>query len=122
KNPIYYFYKSVEHCDDGSIGALGDKHFKCYHGNGKISTLKKSGKSNLTSMVTNLKSCSPNMYQLFTVLKGCPADHAITQEEIELASGKKVLDAGKAKEYFHNLELSQENIQAAFNRQATNTA
>lgn len=60
------------------------------------------------------------MYRLFTSIKERPADHPITQQEIELASSTKVLDLGKAKEYFQNLETASENIRAAFEKQATN--
>jgi hypothetical protein len=60
-------------------------------------------------MITNLKVCSPNMYRLFLALKSHPGDHVITQEELDLASGKKVLDVEKAKQYFNKME-SQENI------------
>jgi len=62
------------------------------------------------------------MYRLFTSIKERPADHPITQQEIELASGAKVLDLGKAKEYFQNLETASENIRAAFEKQATNAS
>ena len=64
--------------------------------------------------------CSAPMFQLFTVLKERPLDQPITQEEIELASGVKVLDPGKAKEYFKSLEHGSENIRAAFEKQAIN--
>ncbi|PBK63977.1 hypothetical protein ARMSODRAFT_979585 [Armillaria solidipes] len=35
-NPIYYFYESVPLNSDGKPGNLGNKHFKCYHGNWKV--------------------------------------------------------------------------------------
>jgi hypothetical protein len=62
------------------------------------------------------------MFRLFTAIKERPADQPITQEEIELASGSKVLDPGKAKEYFKNLEAASENIRAAFEKQSSNAA
>ncbi|PPQ80848.1 hypothetical protein CVT25_001973 [Psilocybe cyanescens] len=122
KNPIYYFYKTVTHGSDGSVGLPRDRHFKCYHGSGKFFMLKKTGKSNLTSMVNNLKVCSPTMFQLFNVLKECPVGQAITEAELDLASGKKVLNQGQAKVYFNNLKTASENICAAFEKQAINAA
>jgi len=62
------------------------------------------------------------MYQLFIVLKNRPFHQLITKEEIQLASGEKVLNPGKAKEYFNNLKNTSENIHAAFERQAVNAA
>ena len=62
------------------------------------------------------------MYQLFVVLKDRPSDQLITKEEIQLASGEKVLDPGKAKVYFKNLKITSENIRAAFEKQAVNAA
>ena len=74
------------------------------------------------AMVNNLKACLPTMFQLFTAIKERPADQPITQEEIELASGSKVLDPGKVKEYFKNLEAASENICTAFEKQSSNAA
>lgn len=71
-------------------------------------------------MVNYLKTCSGLMFWLFTVLKERPSDQPITQEEIKLASGAKMLDHGKAKEYLKNLEAISENICTAFEKQAIN--
>ncbi|KAF8064935.1 hypothetical protein FPV67DRAFT_1695479, partial [Lyophyllum atratum] len=122
RNPIYYFYERVERGADGRVGEAGDKHYKCHHGNSKIFTLKKTGKSNLTSMVNNLKACSPPMYHFYSILKDRPADQPVTENEIAIAAGAKVLDPIKAKEYFRNLEVASENIRAAFEKQSTNAA
>ena len=62
------------------------------------------------------------MYKLFIALKNRPSDQLITKEEIQLASAEKVLDPGKAKEYFKNLENASENIRAAFEKQAISAA
>ena len=62
------------------------------------------------------------MFQLFIALKERPSDQLITEEEIRLASGEKVLDPAKAKEYFKNLKNASENIRAAFEKQAVNAA
>ena len=57
------------------------------------------------------------MYRLFTALKERPVDHPITEEEINIASGKKVLDSVQAKIYFKNLDAASENIRLAFEKQ-----
>ena len=62
------------------------------------------------------------MFQLFITLKKRPSDQLITEEENWLASGKKVLNPTKAKEYFKNLKNASENIHAAFEKQAVNVA
>jgi hypothetical protein len=72
-------------------------------------------------MVNNLKACSPQMYRLFSVLKDRKGE-PITQEEIDIASGKKTLNPGQAKIYFTNLEVASENLRAAFEKQAANAA
>ncbi|EDR03817.1 uncharacterized protein LACBIDRAFT_331271 [Laccaria bicolor S238N-H82] len=122
KNPIDYFYKSFARGADGGVGNPGDKHFQCCHSNRKIFTLKKTGKSNLTSMVNNLKACSPSMFQLFVALKERPSNQLITEDKIRIASGEKVLDPRKSKEFFKNLKTASENIRAAFEKQAVNAA
>jgi hypothetical protein len=61
------------------------------------------------------------MYRFFTVLSERSDDEPISQEEIDYASGKKVLDPKaepKANAYLNRLEKSSENIQAAFQKQA----
>jgi hypothetical protein len=60
------------------------------------------------------------MYKLYRVLK----DRAEppTPEEIEFATGKKVLDAKNGCEYLKKLEAATENIQKAFAMQEANTA
>jgi hypothetical protein len=73
-------------------------------------------------MVNNLKSCAPVMYRLFTALKERPAGHPITEEEINIASGKKVLDSVQAKIYAKNLETASENIRLAFEKQTQDAA
>ena len=62
------------------------------------------------------------MYRLFCLLKERPSDRPVTGKEIELASGKKVLDPGTARVYFNDLEIASENIRAAFEKQAINAA
>ena len=54
-------------------------------------------------MVNNLKSCALIMYQLFTALKEHLVDQPIMEDEISIASGKKVLNSMQAKIYCKNL-------------------
>src|SRR4051812_16878979 len=59
------------------------------------------------------------MYRLYMVLK----DHATlpTEEEVEIASGKKTLDPAMAAEYLIQLEKASNSIVAAFKQQAEKT-
>lgn len=72
-------------------------------------------------MVNNLKSSSSAMFQLYNMFKQHP-DRQFTREDIEFASGNKVLDASYAKTYLKNLEIASENLHAAFAKQAENAA
>ena len=58
------------------------------------------------------------MFKLFSVLKDHCGDQQATAEELEIASGKKMLDPAKAKEWFTNLEAASQNIHQAFQKQA----
>ena len=57
------------------------------------------------------------MFKLFSVLKDRSGDQQATAEELEIASGKKILDPVKAKEWFTNLEAASQNIHQAFQKQ-----
>ncbi|KAF8805090.1 hypothetical protein BYT27DRAFT_7298997 [Phlegmacium glaucopus] len=118
KNPIHYFYEQVDCGANGVVGNPGDKHFKCYHGNHKVLTLTKSMKYNLTTLVTHLKQNFPLMFKLFSVLKDRSSDQQATAEELDIASGKKILDPEKAKAWFTNFEAALQNIHQAFQKQA----
>ena len=50
------------------------------------------------------------------------ADQPVTQEEIDIASGKKTMDAEKAGDYVKCLEMESENIVQLFEKQAATTA
>jgi hypothetical protein len=134
RNPIYYFYEKVERDAKGSIGNVGDKHYKCCHGSRKVLTITKAMKSSLngnflaffpyamfpadiTGLVGNLKSCSPSMFRLYSVLKSRRPEGHITQEEIEIASRKKPLTAEASAEFLGGLEAQSENIKDAFTKQ-----
>ena len=58
------------------------------------------------------------MFKLFSVLKDRSGDQQATAEELEIASGKKMLDPEKAKEWFSNLDAASQNIHQAFQKQA----
>jgi hypothetical protein len=74
-------------------------------------------------MINNLKACSPVMYRLFTSFKERQASGpAITHEDIQIASGERVLDPGQTKVYFKNLESVSENLRLAFEKQVENVA
>ena len=74
-------------------------------------------------MINNLKTCSPVMYRVFMSFKERQTSGpAITQEDIQIASRKKVLDPGPTKVYFKNLESASENIRIAFEKQVENAA
>ena len=57
------------------------------------------------------------MFKLFSVLKDRSGDQQATAEELEIASGKKILNPVKAKEWFTNLEAASQNIHQAFQKQ-----
>ncbi|KAF8989249.1 hypothetical protein BDQ17DRAFT_1434574 [Cyathus striatus] len=96
RNPIYYFYEQVEFNASGSVGNPGDKHYKCLHGGHKIRTITKAMHCSLNGLIGNLKACSPVMYQFYTVLKDHQESEGISQEEIDVASGKMPLSNIKA--------------------------
>ena len=50
RNPIYYFYEKVERDAKGSVGNIGDKHYKCLYGNRKVLTITKAMKSCLNGL------------------------------------------------------------------------
>ncbi|KAI0285202.1 hypothetical protein BC826DRAFT_918932, partial [Russula brevipes] len=117
QNPIYYFYQSVERNVKGSVGNLGDKHYRCHHGNRKVLTITKAMKSSLNGLVGNLKSCSPSMFQFYSILKSRHPEGRITQEEIDIASHKRPLTAEASAEFIGGLEAQAANIKSAFAKQ-----
>jgi hypothetical protein len=62
------------------------------------------------------------MYRLYNVLKERSADQPITQEEINIASAKKTMEAGTASEYVKKLEAASKNILRAFEKQVVEAA
>ena len=53
------------------------------------------------------------MFQLYSILKSWP-DGQITQEEINIASGKRALIAKASAEFFSGLEAQSETIKNVF--------
>lgn len=75
------------------------------------------------AMINNLKACSPVMYRIFSSFKERQTSGpAITQEDIQIASGKRVLDPGQTKVYFKNLDSASGDLCLAFEKQAEKAA
>ena len=63
------------------------------------------------------------MYRVFASFKERQTSGpAITQEDIQIASGRRVLDPGQTKVYFKNLESASEDLHLVFEKQAENVA
>ncbi|KAH9160626.1 hypothetical protein EDB89DRAFT_871052 [Lactarius sanguifluus] len=120
KSPIYLFYEIVANGADGTPGDDGDVHYRCLHGAHKVCTIKKSMRSNLNTLVNNLRVHVKSMYQLYCVLKD--RDGPPTPDEIDIASTKRQLDGNAAAEYLLKLEQSSENIKKAFQDQRARVA
>lgn len=67
-----------------------------------------------TGVISNLKSTSDPIFCLYFVMKECSPEQ-IMQEEITIASGKKLLDP--ASNFLDKPESTNENIQCAFKKQ-----
>jgi hypothetical protein len=70
----------------------------------------------LLGLVGHIKNNFPAMYRLYEVLKA--RSEPPTTEELDIASGRKKLDASAAGEYILKLEKASENIIEALQRQA----
>ncbi|KAF8976201.1 hypothetical protein BDQ17DRAFT_1441224 [Cyathus striatus] len=103
-NPIYFFYKDSTINSKNSVGNLGDKHYKCYHGGQRVLTITKAMRCSLNGLIGNLKTANK-------IIEG------ITQEEIDIASGKIALSESNAAGFLEQLEKQSENIQKAFTKQ-----
>ncbi|KAF9001006.1 hypothetical protein BDQ17DRAFT_1244915, partial [Cyathus striatus] len=110
----------VDMSEKGIIGEQGDAHWKCHHGSKRVVSVWKSMKSCVTGLANNLEKASPHMYQLYLLLKERPSDQPITQEELDLASGKVSLDVTEAGTFLKKLRSQRENIRSAFARQEVN--
>ena len=61
------------------------------------------------------------MFQLYSILK-CRPDGQITQEEIDIASGKRALTAKASAEFLGGLEAQSETIKNVFSKQQEHAA
>jgi hypothetical protein len=70
-------------------------------------------------LIGNLKSCSPPLFRLYTILKERQdrKDGTITQEEIDIASGKTDFDSSMTDDFVKQLDQKTENIRKAFAQQ-----
>jgi hypothetical protein len=76
----------------------------------------------ITGLIGNLKSCSSSMFDLYLILKGRHPEGHITQEETDIASGKRTLTAEASAEFIGVLEKRSENIRDAFAKQQERAA
>jgi len=61
------------------------------------------------------------MYRLYVAMKERSSDE-ITEDEIAVASGKKILDPGALSEFLQKLESASMTIQKAFEKQVKTAA
>ncbi|KAF8144260.1 hypothetical protein K438DRAFT_1632044, partial [Mycena galopus ATCC 62051] len=117
KNPIYLFYDVVSKNNEGSIGKTGDKHYKCRHGNGRIITVTKAMRYNVSGLTTHLRKDFPVMYRLYQALY-TRRDEPPTQQEVDLAHGDVPVDSEAAKIYLGKVESATANIIKSLENQA----
>jgi hypothetical protein len=67
-------------------------------------------------LVGHLKTHFPAMYRLYLILKDCT--NPPTNEELAIASGKKVLDAEVADSYLRQVEVASANLCPMFAKQS----
>ncbi|KDR70576.1 hypothetical protein GALMADRAFT_144480 [Galerina marginata CBS 339.88] len=65
RNAIYHFYEDWPVNSDGNAGNVGDKHYRCYHGNHKIFTISKAGNYNVHTMVGHIRTNFKAIHELF---------------------------------------------------------
>ena len=76
----------------------------------------------ISGLIGNLKSCSPSMFRLYLIIKGRHPEGHVTQEETDIASGKRPLTAEASAEFIGVLEKQSENIRDAFAKQQEQAA
>lgn len=74
-----------------------------------------------TGLIGNLKSCSLSMFHLYFILKSQPEGH-ISQDETDIASGKRPLTAKVGAEFLSGLEMQSKNIKDASTKQQEQAA
>ena len=58
------------------------------------------------------------MFHLYTILKVCPAGVILTQDELDVAAGHKILDSMQMASYLKKLKSASANpVSEAFKRQ-----
>ncbi|KAG1731487.1 uncharacterized protein EDB91DRAFT_1035604, partial [Suillus paluster] len=99
----------------GVKGNIGDKHYKCYHGQCKILTITKAMRSSLNAgLIGHIKMHFLAMYQLYLYLKN--HDEPPTEDEVAIASGQKILDSTLAVEYLLKLRKALSSIEAEWDQ------
>ncbi|KAJ6616751.1 hypothetical protein B0H10DRAFT_1375817 [Mycena sp. CBHHK59/15] len=128
RNPAYLFFEEVDKNSSGSPGQPGDKHYKCHHGDHHILTVTEGMRFSVNGLTGYLKTHAPPMYRLYEILfqrsKEDPdvtgRSNLPTEEEIEIAAGKRTFDDVAEQSYLANLRRLQPNtIGEAFDRQRT---
>jgi hypothetical protein len=76
----------------------------------------------IIGLVGNLKSASPSMFRFYSILKSQRPEGHITEEEINIASGRRLLTAEASAEFLGGLEAQSENIKKAFAKQQEQAA
>ncbi|KAG6823237.1 hypothetical protein H0H92_010903, partial [Tricholoma furcatifolium] len=115
RNPIYHFYEEVSIGSNGTAGAPGDKHYRCYHGARKTLTVTKAMNHSLNGLIGHLKNHFKPMHQLFLVMKDC--NRELTSDEILFAQAKKPFDSSVQAGYLRTLEKQAAGIKEAFAKQ-----
>lgn len=62
------------------------------------------------------------MFRFYESFKERASDQPLTQEELNIVSGKKILDPGEAKKYHTNLNMESESLRTALGKQAERAA
>jgi hypothetical protein len=78
--------------------------------------------ADVVGLIGNLKSCSPSMFRFYSILKTWHPEGHITEEEIDIASGKRPLTAEASAEFLSSLEAQSENIKNTFTKQQERAA
>jgi len=136
RNPIYYFYEVWDVNNEGNVGQLGDKHYRCYHGTRKIFTISKAMNHSLHSkfflyvesfvswlplsgLIGHIRTHFKPMHNLYLVMKQRDTP---TNDEILMASGKKPFDNSLQSDYLKIIEAEAAGIKEAFEKQKAKSA
>ncbi|KAF8463579.1 hypothetical protein JB92DRAFT_3136431 [Gautieria morchelliformis] len=114
--PIYHFYESVGKNSDGAPGQMGDKHYRCYHGQRKILTVTKKIKGSQNGLVTYLRTHFPEMHRLYETIKSRPEQRP-TSKELQIAANTVPINSKTVQGYLRTLESKRGPLSAAFSHQ-----